>query len=111
MEVLQVERVVPHLIDRRAIEQRIANFELQYEYDRTDQQHHINAATHSRDAKFEKDAAGQADEVGLQQPNLLKPRLSLRREHGEAAVSDQTPDDVIGVHNYEFGNRRVIPCS
>ena len=58
VEILQVQRVVPHLIQRGAIERRLANFELHNEDHGADEDDGVDAASHSRDVELQEQAAG-----------------------------------------------------
>ena len=55
MKIFQVQSVIPHLIDRRAIKGFLSHFELDREYHRPDYQNDINAPSHSRNVELEED--------------------------------------------------------
>lgn len=80
MEVLQIERVIPHLLVSEAIKRCRADFELDDENDGTDEKDDINASAHTRDAEFEEDRTMQSRELRAQKCNLLQPRIALRKK-------------------------------
>src|SRR5262249_18536387 len=54
MKILQVESVIPHLINCRPIECLLTNFELNGEDNRPNHKNDIDAPSHSRNVEFEK---------------------------------------------------------
>ncbi len=66
MKVLQIESVVPNLIDRRPIERLLADFEFDSEDNRPNHQHHINPPPHAWDVELEEDRASETDELVAQ---------------------------------------------
>ena len=83
VEVLQVERIVFHLLDRGGIKPCLAILELDHENRRIDRHNSIGALAHARDGKFEPDAElwhpGQcfAQQIDLRQPRLFLPGLDI----------------------------------
>jgi hypothetical protein len=57
VEVLQVERVVPRLVERGALDPPLADLELDHHNDFAEQQHRIDASTHAGDRELEEDTA------------------------------------------------------
>ncbi len=55
MEVLQIQPIIPNLINRGAIKYGLADLELQNEHNRADQKHDINPPPHPGDTEFQKD--------------------------------------------------------
>ncbi len=80
VEVLHVERVIPHLIDRGAIEVGRTHFEFDDENNGPADHHRIDAATHARNVELEKQESGEAGELLFQQGNLREPRFRLLPE-------------------------------
>src|SRR5258708_2899328 len=89
VKILQIEGVVPCLIDRRDVERRRADLELQDEDDAADQQHDIDSSPHTRDAELEENESGQPVKALPQKVDLHHPRITLRLQHVEAAVPGQ----------------------
>ena len=55
VKILQVEPVVPHLIDGRPVERFLSNLEFDREYDRSHHENDIDASPHSRNVELEED--------------------------------------------------------
>lgn len=55
VEVLQIQRVVPDLIDRVALEPGLADLELQHEHQLVDHQHNVDPSADARQDKLEED--------------------------------------------------------
>ena len=77
MEVLQVERVVPHLIDVGAAVLPLADLELQDKDSGADNNYSVYAAAEARDYVFEEKMPGNAREGGLQQRDFCEPSIAL----------------------------------
>ena len=111
VKVLQVERIIPNLVDRSAIERAIADLKLQYEDDRVDQENGVNPPAHPGYAELQEERAIQSHELALQQADLFQPGVSLRRNYGEVAVGCEPSYDGVGIRTKEFRNGRAIPGS
>src|SRR5437764_2731049 len=96
MKVLQIERVIPNLIDRRAIERTCANLELNHENDAGNQQHDINPPSHPRNAELKEDRAAQSAKALAQELNLRHPRIPLRLKHRKGAVLRESAENRLG---------------
>jgi len=70
VEILQVEGVVPNLIDGSPIECAFAGFELDSEDDWAYQQYSINTPAHAGDVVFEEEGALEAGKARLKQCDL-----------------------------------------
>ena len=55
VEVFQIQGVIPYLVDRCTVKGCLANFELDDEHKRADQEHSINSPSHTRDAELHED--------------------------------------------------------
>jgi hypothetical protein len=97
VEVLQVERVIPYLINRRTVECRGTRLELDDEHDRADQQYGIYPPTYTRNAEFHQECSGQPVEMLSKKSNLGQPGIPLCGEDGEFAVPRQAPNNGIGI--------------
>ncbi len=64
VEVLEVERVVPHLVDRRTVEGLGADLELDDEHQGLDDQHHVDTTADAGDVELEVDGAVEAVKLG-----------------------------------------------
>jgi hypothetical protein len=60
MEVLEIQRVVPDLIDCAPLETRLADFEFDDKYHRTAHEYGIDSSTHSGNVEFEVNGASKA---------------------------------------------------
>lgn len=86
VKVLEIERVIPHLIDRSFTVQRLAHFELDGEHDAGSQEDHVDAPPHAGDAEFEIDRALEGAQPFAQKIDLNEPRVFLRQYVVEATV-------------------------
>lgn len=57
VEVFQIERVIPDLVECGAVEGFFADFEFDDEHDAADEEHSIDAAAHAWDVEFEENGA------------------------------------------------------
>jgi len=55
VEVLEVEGIIPHLINRRSVEYGAIYFELDDEHNRARQYHGVDSPTHTGDTELEKE--------------------------------------------------------
>lgn len=73
VEVLEIERVVPDLVDRGPVEGLGADLELDDEHHGLDDQHYVDTTTDAGDVELEVDGAGEALQLRTQNLNLLLP--------------------------------------
>src|SRR5689334_12946120 len=66
VEILQIQRIVPSLVQRFATKLALANLELEDEHDRSDQDHGINSTPHSGNAELQEQRALETPEALLQ---------------------------------------------
>src|SRR3990167_5081935 len=101
MEILEVESVIPDLIDGRAIKVGLPDLELQNDHERACQQHDICSATKAWDRQLKVDAA-----VGnqfwwecqrLQYLNLCTPGVALSKLNIALRRPQQRPQNGIDV--------------
>ena len=52
MKILQVERVIPNLINGRSIKRFLADLELNRKHNRSDEQNGINSTSHAWDVEL-----------------------------------------------------------
>ena len=98
VEVLEVKRVVPHLVDGVGGELLLADLELQDEDHRPNQEDDIDPPAKSRDGILEIQFAAIAvwTENVLEDVDLFEPRIALWRLDGELAVLHQDAQDIGG---------------
>src|SRR5947209_6216465 len=77
VEVLQVQSIIPHLVQSGTVKNDVPYLELDDENNPVDQENGVDAPTHARDAELHKDGAGQPAELALQQADLFQPGISL----------------------------------
>ena len=93
VKVLEVERVVPDLIDVGSSVVRFADLEFDGEDGGAGDQDSIEAAANAGHDELEEEGAVHADESGLQDQDLKQPGIPLGGLHREAAVRSQRADD------------------
>ena len=109
MEVLQVERVVPDLLDVRTLEVCRARLELKHEHHATKQQHAVDALAQARHHKFQEDFAQTERRQQLtQQSNLLLPGVALKEIDRELTRCGQRAEHALFVASQEAGNRAGV---
>ena len=60
MEILEIQGVIPNLINRRPVECGFPNLELDHKHNRSDQQNRIYPSPHPRNIELQKQRAGDA---------------------------------------------------
>jgi hypothetical protein len=111
VEVFQVQRIIPYLIECSTVKSSFTYFELDDKHNRAAQYHGVNPPSHSWDAELEKEGAWHALEVFSQQLNLNQPGVSLCRKDGKIATLRQSSYHGIGIRLKEFRKGRTIPGS
>ena len=109
VKILQVESVVPNLIDRGPIERLLANFEFNGEDHWSDHENDINASAHSRYVELEEDRSCEAIHLGLKKVDLYEPSSGLSSIDIERRIECKLTDNFLGVGFKEVGNRRAVP--
>ena len=77
MEILQVQCVVPHLVDGGGIKSRLAHLELDYEEDSLSEKDAIDATPHPRNVEFEVKHRVEPQKLHAEKINLIVPRSAL----------------------------------
>ena len=108
VKVLQVERVIPHLIERSAEELDGPDLELEDDDEGTDQQDSINASPHARDAEFEEERPAKAFQLRPERRDLGHPGISFCRLDIARRVGELTQDLVHG-RGAESVDRPTVP--
>lgn len=70
MEVLQVQCVIPHLINRCAVESHFSDLEFDYKYNGPNQQNGVDSTPHSWNVEFQEQRAVQANKMTPKKVNL-----------------------------------------
>jgi hypothetical protein len=109
VKVLQIESIIPYLLESGPVEHRVANLELDDEDYRADEEHRVNSPPHARDAELHEDPTVQANGVSLQEGDLLQPGVPLGRQNGIIAVCCQPAEDGVRACLEEFSDRGRIP--
>ncbi len=109
VKVLQVERVIPSLIEVVRIEPPLANLEFDDKHRRPGEEDRIDAAADSWDVELEKHAPVDAGERRLEYCDLADPGVSLRGFHGKGTPLRQRPQDRLSSLSDEVVHaRRVV---
>jgi len=93
VEVLEVERVIPHLVARRPVEGGRADLELDHQDDPRQQHHRVHPAPHPRDGELEEEMAGEPLKRAAQDRDLRAPGFLLRELDVELAAAGQLAYD------------------
>src|SRR5262249_14060970 len=91
VEILQVQSVVPNLINGGTIECVFSYLELNRKHYRSDEQYSINSTPHSWNVEFQEQATGKSAEVGAQEFNLGGPRIFLGLNQSKPTVLCEFP--------------------
>jgi len=89
VEILQIQRVVPHLFDGSYIESLFAHLDLERQDRGTENHDRIDAASHARDAKLEEETTLQTFQGLPEYDDLLQPSVSLTRENRKIRVCSE----------------------
>jgi len=109
VEILQVESVVPNLLDGGTVEILLPDLELN-DHDRgANQQHRINSAAEAGDCELEKDRATEPRQGVLQYDNLLYPGFALGLLQVVPAGEGQPPDDRVRFGSEKFVDGGSVP--
>src|SRR5687767_953371 len=89
VKVLQVECVVPHLIEIVGVDASLTNLKLDHEHRGPANDNRINAATDSRDVKLEENASVDVGQRGFEDCDLTHPGVSLSWVHCKGALRSE----------------------
>src|SRR5204863_10080235 len=96
VEVAQIERVVPDLVNRGGRKKALADLEFNYEDHVIEDQQRINASAKSRNLVLQvQPAAVEAGQRPSQQPQLTFPGLNLLKRDVKGARQGQRADDFV----------------
>ena len=96
VEILQIKRIVHHLIFGRFLICALPCLELQQENNPLDDEHNIHTAAHTRDGKLKGDlSVRKRRELLLQNPDLRTPRILLQILRLKRVLDHQLPKDMI----------------
>ncbi len=109
VKILEVQPVIPHLIDGRTIERFLADFEFDCEDHRPDNENGIDTPSHSRNVELEEDGSGETDELRAQKFDLREPCVSLSGDQGEVAVSRKLAQHSFVSRIEKLRNRSAVP--
>ena len=93
VEILEVKRVVPDLVKISAGEMLLTHLELDHKNHRARNDHGINAFAHAGDVELQKQRPFQPLQRALEDGDLLKPRIALRRLNRHLAVREQRAEN------------------
>ena len=93
VEIFQVERIIPHLVQRIGFEANLSDFEFQDENHRAYEQDDINPLTHARDGVFEVDLACIAQQRLFENGDFLLPGPSLGLFQGKFVRLGELAED------------------
>jgi hypothetical protein len=86
VEILEVERVIPHLFDGRTVERFLSDLKLEREGHRPNYEDDIDPPAHPRNIELEEDRSGEPGDLSAEQFYLSEPRVTLRRKESERAI-------------------------
>src|SRR5437899_11872071 len=104
MKILEIESVIPNLIDCRTIEYFLTDFEFNREHGWPAHEHHVNASAHSRNVELEEDRSGKPGELRTKEFDLREPSVSLRGNQSKFAVKRELTQDGFGRCVEKLGN-------
>src|SRR4029453_3425028 len=93
VEVLEVQGIVPDLVNVVSRERFGANLEFDHEENWSGNQYRVDPAPDTRDDELEKDGSFEIWEGCLENVNLLRPRISLGQLHLEIRIRDNTAEN------------------
>ena len=102
MKILQIERVIPDLLNRGSVKRVRANFEFHDEHNGADDDHRVDPAPHSWNAEFKEDATLKSVQGIKEQSNLDQPRIPLSLQNRKASIRGECSDDFIGILGQKF---------
>src|SRR5439155_17175280 len=107
MKILQIQSIIPLLIQRCAVKGLFPDLELNNKHHGSNQEHCINAPPHSWNVKLQKDGAWHAIETSLEKADLCEPGIPLCWEQREVTVAGKPPNDRIrvGLEKLTYGSR------
>lgn len=108
VEVLQVQRVIPHLIDVLRRESPLPDLELEDKDRPAQDDHGIDAPTQTGNDELEKQMAADL-RAGQRRPkviDLVPPRIALRQIDVELAARGQAPKNALAGGTKECCDRR-----
>ena len=111
VEVLQIEPVVPDLINGASIKSFRTNLELQHKDDWPNKQYRIDPCAHSRDVELQQNRSINPLETGFQKPDLCYPGISLCLVNREIAIPDQLAKYCVVMGSQKLNRGRVVPSS
>src|SRR5213595_1529015 len=109
MKILQVEAIIPNLIDCRAIERFLSDFEFNREHNRPDDENDINPPPHSRNVEFEENRSETSDELRPKKFDLSEPSVALRRDQRKIAIERELTQNRFGRCVAKFRDRIAVP--
>ena len=111
VEILEVQRVVPRLVDRGSVKRRPSNLKFDDENNWANQENGIDPAPHARNCEFQEQPPAQTNETRLQEVNLRIPRITLRWKNCELPTDHQSSEDRVRRCLKEFCYGGVVPSS
>ena len=105
VKVLQVESVVPGLVEVRGAELRFAALELDREDGRADDENGVDAAAEARHLELEEQRSRKSLERGLEELDFRLPRAALAQIDVESARRCQVAENGLGTFGEEGRNR------
>ena len=108
MKILQVKRIVMHLLDARLLEVMGTDLELDNENHTADNKNKVRTLAHSRNSKLEENLPFQISRQDLfQDADLCLPSVLLLMLKTESVAAGQRTDYLVIIGNQEFRNTRV----
>ena len=109
VEVLGVERVLPHLVAGGGGCVLLPYLELEDDDAAGQQQHGVGAQAHAGDVEFEEKVAGAGGEEWLQEVDFGRPGVALLGVGGSVAVLEEVAEDLGGGMGEEGGEGSGVP--
>ena len=110
VEVLEIERIVPSLVQVVPVVIDRAALELDREHGRAGDPDRIDSTPEAGDIELQKQRSDAAHQGSLENVDLASPRIALLGLDGALTSACEPAENGVRRHRQELGNRRPVRC-